>query len=90
MGGFARVIPAGIGLAAALTCAVAAAQTSPSNEDLQTTANLLFMRQLAKPDDLDAAFKFAQIEEQLGDYEFGDRRARAHAILQQEPASREV
>ena len=27
------------------------------------------MRQLAKPDDLDATFKFAQIEEQLGDYE---------------------
>ena len=26
------------------------------------------MRQLAKPDDLDATFKFAQIEEQLGDY----------------------
>ena len=56
-------------MAAALTCAVAAAQTSPSNDDLQTTANLLFMRQLAKPDDLDATFKFAQIEEQLGDYE---------------------
>ena len=37
--------------------------------DLRAAADVLFKRMLVKPDDLDAAFRFSEIESQLGDYE---------------------
>ncbi len=47
------------------------AQTAPapSDADLSTAADLLFKRMLVKPNDLDAAFQYAEIETKLGDYE---------------------
>ncbi len=40
-----------------------------SNADKLIAADLLFKRLLLKPDDLDAGFKYAQLETELGDYE---------------------
>ena len=42
----------------------------PMNDaDKRIAADLLFKRLLIKPDDLDAGFRYAEIETQLGDYE---------------------
>jgi tetratricopeptide (TPR) repeat protein len=40
-----------------------------STEDKRVAADLLFKRLLVKPDDLDAAFRYAELETELGDYE---------------------
>jgi tetratricopeptide (TPR) repeat protein len=55
----------------ALGSACAPAQTAPApNEaDLHAQADVLFKRLLVKPNDLDAAFLYSQIETKLGDYE---------------------
>jgi tetratricopeptide (TPR) repeat protein len=43
---------------------------APMNDaDKRIAADLLFKRLLLKPDDLDAGFKYAQLETELGDYE---------------------
>lgn len=49
----------------------ALAQSAPpgSDADLRVQADLLFKRMLVKPNDLDAAFRYSQIETKLGDYE---------------------
>jgi hypothetical protein len=55
-----------------LGAAAAAAQTPPaaqSEADQRAEADLLFKRMLIKPNDLDAAFRYSQIETKLGDYE---------------------
>jgi hypothetical protein len=44
-----------------------AAPASP--EDKRIAADLLFKRLLVKPDDLDAGFRYAELETDLGDYE---------------------
>ena len=46
-----------------------AAPSSQSNEDKRTEADLLFKRLLVKPNDLDAAFRYASLQTDLGDYE---------------------
>jgi hypothetical protein len=60
-----------ISLVAVATVGQAHAQTaaSPSDADLKVEADILFKRTLLKPDDLDAAFRYSQIETKLGDYE---------------------
>jgi tetratricopeptide (TPR) repeat protein len=40
-----------------------------SDADKRVAADLLFKRLLLKPDDLDAGFRYAELETQLGDYE---------------------
>ena len=40
-----------------------------SAEDKRIAADLLFKRLLVKPDDLDAGFRYAELETDLGDYE---------------------
>ena len=40
-----------------------------NDADKRIAADLLFKRLLLKPDDLDAGFKYAQLETELGDYE---------------------
>jgi len=40
-----------------------------SFEDKRIAADLLFKRLLVKPDDLDAGFRYAELETDLGDYE---------------------
>jgi hypothetical protein len=40
-----------------------------SPEDMRAEADALFKRMLVKPNDLDAAFRFSEIETKLGDYE---------------------
>ena len=46
------------------------AQTvSPDDTALRAEADVLFKHLLAKPNDLDAAFRFSEIETKLGDYE---------------------
>jgi tetratricopeptide (TPR) repeat protein len=43
---------------------------APMNDaDKRITADLLFKRLLLKPDDLDAGFRYAELETELGDYE---------------------
>jgi Tetratricopeptide repeat len=54
--------------------ALAQTQAAPSaapmsDADKRIAADLLFKRLLIKPDDLDAGFKYAQLETELGDYE---------------------
>ncbi len=46
-----------------------ASSSSTSDEDKRTEADLLFKRLLEKPNDLDAAFRYASIQSDLGDYE---------------------
>jgi hypothetical protein len=60
-----------ISLVAVATVGQAHAQTaaSPSDADLKVEADILFKRTLLRPDDLDAAFRYSQIETKLGDYE---------------------
>ncbi len=41
----------------------------PSETDLRGEADLLFKRMLVKPNDLDVAFRFSEVETKLGDYE---------------------
>jgi tetratricopeptide (TPR) repeat protein len=49
---------------------VASAPAAPMNDaDKRITADLLFKRLLLKPDDLDAGFRYAELETELGDYE---------------------
>src|ERR1700720_967996 len=49
---------------------VAAARAAPlSHADKLIAADLLFKRLLLKPDDLDAGFRYAELETELGDYE---------------------
>ena len=43
--------------------------SSQSDEDKRTESDLLFKRLLAKPNDLDAAFRYASLQSDLGDYE---------------------
>ena len=72
-------LAAAIGVAGAMLAAspVALGQTqvvAPSaapmrDADKRIAADLLFKRLLIKPDDLDAGFKYAQLETELGDYE---------------------
>ena len=40
-----------------------------NDADKRIAADLLFKRLLLKPDDLDAGFKYAELETELGDYE---------------------
>jgi tetratricopeptide (TPR) repeat protein len=42
---------------------------SVTDADKRVIADLLFKRQLLKPDDLDAASRYAELETELGDYE---------------------
>jgi hypothetical protein len=42
---------------------------SVTDAEKRVIADLLFKRQLLKPDDLDAAFRYAELETELGDYE---------------------
>lgn len=53
---------------AGLETSPASAQTA-SDSDLRLAADALFKRMLVRPDDLDAAFRYSQLETQLGDYE---------------------
>ena len=47
-----------------------ATQALPATQaDLRAAGDALFKRMLVKPDDLDAAFRFSEIQSQLGDYE---------------------
>ena len=49
---------------------VASASAAPmSDADKRIAADLLFKRLLIKPDDLDAGFRYAELETELGDYE---------------------
>jgi tetratricopeptide (TPR) repeat protein len=49
---------------------VASAPAGPMNDaDKRIAADLLFKRLLLKPDDLDAGFRYAELETELGDYE---------------------
>ncbi|MBV9519233.1 MAG: hypothetical protein JO068_14050 [Hyphomicrobiales bacterium] len=48
---------------------MALAQSAPTDADLRAQADTLFKRMLVKPNDLDAAFRFSEIETKLGDYE---------------------
>ena len=41
----------------------------PSEADLRNEADILFKRMLVKPNDLDAAFRFSEVETKIGDYE---------------------
>ena len=46
------------------------AQAAPMTDaDKRIAADLLFKRLLVKPDDLDAGFRYAELETELGDYE---------------------
>ena len=46
------------------------AQAAPTTDaDKRIAADLLFKRLLIKPDDLDAGFRYAELETELGDYE---------------------
>jgi tetratricopeptide (TPR) repeat protein len=49
--------------------AIAQSAPEPSEADQRAEADLLFKRMLVKPNDLDAAFRYSQIETKLGDYE---------------------
>ncbi|MFI5016080.1 MAG: hypothetical protein ACHQAY_27405, partial [Hyphomicrobiales bacterium] len=51
--------------------AAAFAQSAPPPDQaqLRAEADLLFKRMLVKPNDLDATFRFSEIETKLGDYE---------------------
>jgi hypothetical protein len=42
---------------------------APTDLDLHAEADALFKRMLVKPNDLDAAFRYSEIETKLGDYE---------------------
>jgi hypothetical protein len=53
----------------AVPVALAQDVAQPSDADLRLQADLLFKRMLVKPDDLDASFRYSQIETKLGDYE---------------------
>ena len=61
--------------AVALACAAPAlAQTPPApaqltDDQARVAADALFRRMLVKPDDLEAAFRFSELESRLGDYE---------------------
>jgi tetratricopeptide (TPR) repeat protein len=57
------------GASAAPTQVASPSTASLSNADKLIAADLLFKRLLLKPDDLDAGFKYAQLETELGDYE---------------------
>lgn len=67
----ACLVLAGAGTSATLTNAQTppAAPRSASPQELQAEADALFRRMLVKPNDLDAAFRFSEIESGLGDYE---------------------
>ncbi len=49
--------------------AVAQAAPSGSEADLRVEADLLFKRMLVRPNDLEATFRYSEIETKLGDYE---------------------
>jgi tetratricopeptide (TPR) repeat protein len=49
--------------------ALAQSAPPPTDADLRAEADRLFKRLLVKPNDLDAAFRFSEIETRLGDYE---------------------
>src|SRR5579862_8657983 len=51
------------------TSSVVAQEVAGSDAELRAAADLLFKRMLVKPDDLDTAFRYSQIETKLGDYE---------------------
>ena len=56
--------------AASAPTQVASPSAAPlSNADKLIAADLLFKRLLLKPDDLDAGFRYAELETELGDYE---------------------
>lgn len=67
----ARWLLAILGVAIVMMSTGAQAETPPPEEpaQLRAEADLLFKRMLVRPDDLDAAFRFAEIEARLGDYE---------------------
>ena len=52
-----------------LGAATSSAQSAPTDVDLHAEADALFKRMLVKPNDLDTAFRFSEIETKLGDYE---------------------
>ena len=82
---FGRIFAIGLFGAALVSSSAAVAQTVPPSESAQSTspgpaapaspeekriaADLLFKRLLVKPDDLDAGFRYAELETDLGDYE---------------------
>ena len=69
----ARAMARALGLAVAVLlsagCAFAQTASAPSDGDLRAQADVLFKRMLVKPNDLDAAFRYSEIETKLGDYE---------------------
>ena len=80
--GSARAVAAAIGalgLAFAWACQAQAQTVAPADsagptapvtaQDKRVVADLLFKRLLVKPDDLDAGFRYAELETELGDYE---------------------
>src|ERR1700731_4317423 len=60
---FGAVVLLGPGVALAQPVSV------PTDADLRAEADALFKRLLVKPNDLDVAFRFSEIETKLGDYE---------------------
>ena len=64
----AKLLLLGVALAHSCLPSPAAAQ-SPDRAALQTEADVLFKRILVKPDDLATAFRYAEIETALGDFE---------------------
>jgi len=66
-----RIVAASALLALWGVAAGSLAQTAPTPDaaQLRAEADVLFKRMLVKPNDLDATFKYAEIETKLGDYE---------------------
>jgi tetratricopeptide (TPR) repeat protein len=68
------VVPGALAQTAASSSSPEAQAASPSaapmsDMDKRIAADLLFKRLLIKPDDLDAGFRYAELETELGDYE---------------------
>ena len=64
-----RALLAGAALSLLAVGAGWAEPATSSDTDLKAQADVLFKHLLAKPNDLDAAFRFSEIETKLGDYE---------------------
>ena len=64
-----RALFAGAALSLFAVGAGWAEPATSSDTDLKAQADVLFKHLLAKPNDLDAAFRFSEIETKLGDYE---------------------
>jgi hypothetical protein len=64
-----RLVAAATLMLAGTALAFAQTAPAPTDADLRAEADVLFKRLLVKPNDLDAAFRFSEIETKLGDYE---------------------